>query len=68
MHLAPGLAAYALLRSAREPIQATLGITSAEAQIGVIMTGLMLLMGAGTFVCARLVDGLSLAPSRASPA
>lgn len=59
LHLAPGLLAYTLLRAAREPLQHTLGITSAEAQIGVVMTGVMLLMGIATFVCARLIDGLA---------
>lgn len=58
LHLAPGLLAYVLLRVAREPLQHTLGITSAEAQIGLIMTGIMLLLGAATFVSARLLDGL----------
>ena len=58
LHLVPGLLAYALLRTAREPTQQALGITSAEAQIGVIMTGLMLFLGAATFAFARLLDGL----------
>lgn len=59
LHLAPGLLAYALLWTAREPLQHWLGITSAEAQIGVIMTGLMLLMACATFVCAHIFDGLA---------
>ncbi len=58
LHLAPGVLAYFLLRTSRQPLQVALGITSAEAQIGVIMTGVMLLMGAATFFCARLLDGL----------
>lgn len=58
LYLAPGLLAYALLRFARQPLQRGLGLTSAEAQIGVIMTGVMLLMGASTLVCARALDGL----------
>ncbi|MDQ4082305.1 MAG: hypothetical protein M3123_05385, partial [Actinomycetota bacterium] len=58
LHLAPGLLAYFLLRTAREPLQKALGLTSAEAQIGVIVTAVMLLMAAATVVCARLVDGL----------
>ena len=60
MHLAPGLLAYALLRTAREPLQDTFGLTSAEVQIGVVMTGTMLLMGLGTFACAHLIDGLGV--------
>ena len=58
LHLVPGIVAYVLLRTVREPLQHLLGLTSAEAQIGVIMTGVMLLMAAATFACARLVDGL----------
>jgi membrane protease YdiL (CAAX protease family) len=58
LHLAPGVLAYVLLRTVREPLQDLLGLTSAEAQIGAIMTGVMLLMAAATFACARLVDGL----------
>ncbi len=59
LHLLPGVLAYVLLRTAREPLQRELGITSAEAQIGVIMTGVMLLMGAATFGFAKAVDGRS---------
>lgn len=58
LHLAPGLFAYVLLRTAREPLQRSFGLTSAEAQIGVIMTGVMLSMAGATFVCAKLLDGL----------
>ena len=58
LHLVPGLLAYGLLRAAREPLQTSRGLSSAEAQIGVIMTGVMLLMGLGTFVFARQLDGL----------
>ncbi|MDP9005869.1 MAG: hypothetical protein M3N15_02985 [Actinomycetota bacterium] len=58
LHVAPGLLAYALLRIAREPLQAALGITSAEVQIGVIMTGVMVGMAAATFASSRLLDGL----------
>jgi membrane protease YdiL (CAAX protease family) len=63
LHLVPGILAYVLLRTVREPLQHLLGVASAEAQIGLIMTGVMLLMGAATFACARLVDGLG--PRRA---
>jgi membrane protease YdiL (CAAX protease family) len=59
LHLLPGLLAYLLLRAARQPLQDLLRLTSAEAQIGVIMTGIMLLMAAATFASARLFDGLS---------
>ncbi len=59
LHLVPGVLAYGLLRSAREPLQSSLGLSSAEAQIAVIMTGVMLLMGLGTFLFGRLLDGLS---------
>jgi predicted Abi (CAAX) family protease len=58
LHLVSGLLAYALLRTARRPLQTAFGLSSAEAQIGVIMTGVMLLMGVGTFVLARVLDGL----------
>jgi MFS family permease len=54
----PGLLAYGLLRTVRDPLQTSLGLSSAEAQIGVIMTGVMLVMGLGTFVFARLLDGV----------
>ena len=57
-HLAPGLVAYVLLRVAREPLQRSLGLTSAEALIGVVMTAVMLAMGVAAFVCARFLDGL----------
>ncbi len=57
LHLVPGVLAYFLLRTAREPLQHLLGISSAEAQIGVIMTGVMLLMGAATLVFANALDG-----------
>lgn len=58
MHLLPGLVAYGLLRWARQPLQTSLGLTSAEAQIGMIMTGVMLAMAAATFALARVLDGL----------
>ncbi len=57
LHLVPGVLAYVLLRTAREPLQRLLGISSAEAQIGVIMTGVMLLMGVATFLFAKALDG-----------
>ena len=58
-HLVPGVAAYWLLRSARETLERW-GLSSAEAQIGVIMTGVMLSMGVATFVLTRQFDGLGL--------
>ena len=59
LHLLPGILAYGLLRTVREPLQDLLGISSVEVQIGIIMTGVMLLMGAATFVFARVLDGLT---------
>ncbi len=59
LHLVPGLLAYGLLRTAREPLQRVLGISSAEAQIGIIMTAVMLAMLVATFVFARALDGLA---------
>ncbi len=49
LHLLPGTLAYVRLR--------TLGPTSAEVQIGGVMTGVMLLMAGATFAMARAVDG-----------
>lgn len=57
LHLLPGVLAYLLLRIGREPLQSLLGISSAEAQIGIIMTGVMLLMGVATLLCAKTIDG-----------
>ncbi len=59
LHLLPGILAYGLLRTVREPLQDLLGISSAEVQIGIIMTGVMLLMGVATFVFIRVLDGLT---------
>ena len=53
------LLAYLLVRTATEPLQRSLGLTSAEAQIGVVMTGIMFLLAALTFLFARLLDGLT---------
>ncbi|HVL03874.1 MAG TPA: hypothetical protein VM386_05495, partial [Acidimicrobiales bacterium] len=42
----------------RQPLERLLAASSAEAQIGLIMTGVMLLMGTGAIVFARLLDGI----------
>ena len=60
LHLIPGLLAYGLLRTVRLPLQRVMDISSAEAQIGVTMTTIMLMMGLATFAFARILDRLTL--------
>jgi len=57
-HLAPGVVAYLLLHHAREPISRTLRIGEATAQVGIIMTSIMIALGGAALLAPRLVDRL----------
>jgi membrane protease YdiL (CAAX protease family) len=63
LHVAPGVVAYALLHHARVPLQQILGLSSAVVQIGVIMTGavMLLMLGGGALALARAWDRLAFA-------
>ena len=60
LHLLPGVVALLLLHHARQPISRILRITEAAAQIGVIMTGIMITLGGAALLLPWLVDRLSL--------
>ena len=57
-HLIPAVAALVLPHHAREPISRALGVGQAAAQVGVIMTSIMVTLVAAALVAPRLVDRL----------
>ena len=57
-HLAPGVAAYLLLHHAREALSRVLQIDQATVQVGLIMTSIMIGMGAAAVVAPWLIDRL----------
>ena len=60
-HLAPGVVAYLLLHYAREPISRTLDIDQGTAQVGVIMTSIMMGMGRPLLLLPGSLTGFPIA-------
>lgn len=57
-HLAPGVVAYLLLHYGREALSRTLRISEVTAQVGIIMTSVMITLGGAALLAPRFVDRL----------